>query len=503
MDNQLSEAKPSKLYLLQVAILLLACFLIAIIYTLTWTFVNLQQFSVDYEGHVLWACLKLSQCENIYSLSALSHEPWSVIIYNPLYFAVGAVLIAIFGVSYEPLRILSMGSALISFLAFGMLLKRCRLSDFHLILTVALFAGSVQVIHWSSVARVDFLGLALALVSLDRYAKTWSEYFQGKALKLSLGAIILSVCAIYTKQQYFLFLPAFVIFAFCQNQKRLGLMYLSLWSVMIFLVGCILQTVCQGGYMAHLTYAAGLPWQWETLETFLVPFILDSKTIISLMIILVAAIFKLPNSELENDSKRAFEKLAFISFVISFALALYTMGLRGAFHNHLLCTQVTLFWLVGLMLGRLPQTYSFPLIVALLLSLEPLRWFGGDLWKRYDRESDTKQTISLLRKISRDRLVLCEDPSLAIFANVTPAIVDATTIMNMSNFHKQDLDPMLKSLKDKKYSAVIINSHDAISNRGLIWSGKILKAILENYHFAGKSGGNGMQQIVFLPNQKI
>ncbi|MCW5821416.1 MAG: hypothetical protein KIT34_01355 [Cyanobacteria bacterium TGS_CYA1] len=500
MDNQTSEKKVSKFYLFQVVILLLACLLITLIYTLTWTFVNMQQFSVDYEGHVLWACLKLSQFENIYSLSSLSHKPWSVIIYNPLYFAMGAVLIAIFGVSYEPLRMLSMGSALISFVAFGILLKRCRLNDFHTILVVALLAGSLPVIHWSSVARVDFLGLAFALLSLERFAKTWSDFFQGKALKVSIGAIVFSLCAVFTKQQYFLFLPAYVLFAFCQKQKRLGLLYLAIWSTLMVVIGCILQFVSQGGWWAHLTYAAGLPWEWTTLATFIVPFVLDPKTIISAVVILVATFFKSASEESERDTTRAFEQLALISFLISLTLALYTMGLRGAFHNHLLCTQMTLFWLVGLMLGRLPQTYSLPLIVALLLSLDPLRWFGGDLWMRYDREADTKQTISMLKKISKDRLVLSEDPSLAIFANATPAVIDATTLLNMSSVHPQDLSALLGNLNQKKYSAVIINTHDARRDRGLIWRGPVLKAILENYHFAGKSGGNGMAQSVYLPN---
>lgn len=120
---------------------------------------------------------------------------------------------------------------------------------------------------------------------------------------------------------------------------------------------------------------------------------------------------------------------------------------------------------------------------------------------RYDREADTKQTIGMLQKISKDRLVLCEDPSLAIFANVTPAIIDATTFMNTASIHPQDLSEMLRNLDQKKYSAVIINSHDAQKNRGLIWRGPVLNAIKQNYHFAGKSGGNGMAQSVFLPNR--
>lgn len=169
MDVPNKVEKFSKWYLIQIVALMAVCMCLTVIYTLIWGFASQQIFSIDYEGHVLWACIKLSQGGNIYGLTALSQEPWSVVIYNPLYFAVGAILISIFGVSYEPLRMLSMGSALVSFIAFGIILKRCGLNDFLAILTVALFACVVPVLHWSSVARVDLLGLAFAMLSLERF----------------------------------------------------------------------------------------------------------------------------------------------------------------------------------------------------------------------------------------------------------------------------------------------------------------------------------------------
>jgi hypothetical protein len=50
---------------------------------------------------------------------------------------------------------------------------------------------------------------------------------------------------------------------------------------------------------------------------------------------------------------------------------------------------------------------------------------------------------------------------------------------------------------------VIINAHDASENKEHIWRAPVVKAILKNYSPVGKSGGNGMKQVVFLPNKQL
>lgn len=487
-----------KLYFASGGLLLALCLFLSYEYTLYWTLARLHPFAIEYEGHVLWACFSLSQGLNIYDPASLNQGPWSVVIYNPLYFAVGAFLLKLFGTAFAPLRMLSMASALVGFLSFGLLLKRARLSDFITILAVAGFASLVPVLHWSSVARVDFLGLAFAIVSMERFVRYYTQPVKSQAPELSYSSILFSLCAFFCKQQYIVFIVAQFLFAFSQGEKRLALRYFSLWSAFALIGASMLQALT-GGYFAHLSYACGLPWEWQTLKLFLLPFLFDARTIVALVVI-VFANSRLGRRDTTDQSSRAVAQLPTILLVVSVVVALYSMGLRGAFHNHLLCAEFALFWLMAQGLSRLPLAFSAATLVSILVSITPILGLGCELAERTDRRDETAHTINLLQSLgSKKALVLTEDPSLAIFAEAKPAMVDATTILNMACQRGENQQDLLDSIARRDYLAVIINTHDAEEHRGTIWRRHLVEAIRNNYRLVGRSGGNGMGQSVFLP----
>ena len=510
--NALEEEKHSAFYKLTVGTLLFVCLTLAFLYSGIWGFAIKYPFAIEYEGHVLWACLQLAQGKNIYDLAGLSQEPWSVVIYNPLFIVVGAALVNTFGNTFLPLRMLSMTAALITFVTLGSLLKRSRCNDFHTIIAVTLFASAVPVLHWSSVARVDFLGLALALLSLERFVKAWLEKKDGR-ISFSWAALLFAVAAFYAKQQYFVIMLAYVLFAFLKGQKRLSCVYLCSWISFVLLISSSIQ-VLTGGYWAHLSYASGLPWEWQTIKPFISQFLLDPKTIAATAVVIWAG-FKTSNKNKEEevvvvDDDIDIWQLAALILATSLLLAAYTMGLRGAYHNHLLCSEFALFWLTGLSLKQLSvkvsstlsTTLAAPLIVASALSLLQLNAFGKELAYRQSMRVETESTISWLRKACKNKPILSEDPALAIFAGATPVMIDATTLLNLAKVHPQALQALVQRLKQKSYGAVIINIHDAKEHRGFIWRNQFLEAILENYHPANNSGGNGVAQIVFRPNNE-
>jgi hypothetical protein len=514
------EEKHSAFYKLMVCALLLVCSTLAFLYSGIWGFAIKFPFAIEYEGHVLWACLQLAQGKNIYDQAGLSQEPWSVVIYNPLFIFLGAALTKTFGTTFMPLRMLSMTAALISFVTLGSLLKRSRCSDFHTIIAITLFASAVPVLHWSSVARVDFLGLALALLSLERFVKAWLEKKDGR-ISFSWPALLFAVAAFYAKQQYFVFMLAMVLFAFLKRQRRLSLLYLGSWLGLLLVVSSAIQALT-GGYWANLSYASALPWEWQTIKPFISQFLLDPKTIAATAAVIWAGCKILGKKEEEEEEEeeeddddekvRDIWQLAAFLLATSLLLAAYTMGLRGAYHNHLLCSEFALFWLTGLSLKQLSLKASASqsnvlstalaatLIVASALSLLQLNAFGKELAYRQSMRVETESTISWLRKACKSKPILSEDPSLAIFAGATPAMIDATTLLNLAEVHPQSLQALVQRLKQKSYGAVIINIHDAKEHRGFIWRNQFLEAILENYHPATNSGGNGVTQTVFRPN---
>lgn len=510
IDKTQKRPRTQPLYVAQVAGLMLVIGFLACIYTTCWSLARSNPYAIEYEGHVLWACLQLSHGANIYDLTALTKEPWSVVIYNPFYFVLGGLLLKIFGTSFVPLRILTMASTLLCFFSFGALLKRCRCSDLHMIIAIALLASTLPVLHWSSVARVDLLGLSLAVLALERFINAWLNTTDGEKPKLSIMAVALSILALYTKQQYFVFMLATVLFAFYKGQRRLGLQYLLAYAAPSLAIAFSIQALT-GGYWGHLSYAAGLPWEWDTIKLFLIPFLLDPKTIAAAVVIVAAT----KRQKVELDSKPVgvsnkpgnLEALPTILLISSFTLALYTMGLRGAFHNHLLCCELAIFWLAAIKLEKLSQNFTTATIFASAVSLTPLLVFTSEIAYCHSLRGDTKATIETISQLSQKcankQLLLTEDPSLAIFAGAKPAMVDATTILNIGALHPGQLDLLMQRLEEKAYAAVIINAHDANEHSGHIWRIPFVNAILKSYHPAGKSGGNGMRQIVFLPKSRL
>lgn len=541
------------------------CLLLSFLYTASWGVARHHPYSIEYEGHVLWACQALAKGANIYSLTALTQEPYSVVIYNPLYFALGAFLQKLTGGTYEPLRLLSMASALVSFLAFWRLLSLSRVSDLSKIITLAAFAASLPVLHWSTVARVDILGLALSIIALERFCKSYinetattgetgstgetksSKETDSKASRpiIKLSAAAAFILAYFAKQQYLVVFASCLLFALWKGKRKLALQYLGLFAVPTVLVSLYLQNI-SGGYFQHLTYASGLDWQWETLANFLLPFLFDAKTIAALTILIYPLLRKNSDSALTEEllsdkphvteptsdepqspepisdeqqstepisakpqspepisdnpqSTAVLTTLPIILFGLSTLVLLYTMGLKGAYHNHLLCAVLALLWAVALRLDKTPNLMRTVYIAAAIYSLIPLLVFSYNLSKRIGYRADTAKAVELLKKLPKDAYILSEDPTLPLLAERQPVIVDATTFLNMRGKHPETFEKIKAGIKERRYAAIIINLRDAKYSMEYIWPEELVASIKANYQIAGATGGNGMVQKIYLP----
>lgn len=479
-------------YSLQVVVLLSICLVVAYLYTSAWGIARFYPWSIEYEGHVLWAAQLLAKGANIYDPNSLTHQPWCVIIYNPLYLLVGAALVKLVGVLFWPLRMLTMCSTLATFLGLFVILDRCKLREFLSIIGLALFSSCLPVFYWSAVARVDMFGLALAVWGLERFIANWFD--QEKNGKFSISLLVsftLFVLAFFTKQQYFVFPLACFLFYCVKGQSRFGLKYVGCWLAVVLALSVVIQMIT-GGYWAHLSYATGLPWEWNTFKQFLLPFLMDYKTVASFIVIVVGMVF--------SKKPAPAEELALCLLVLSLALASYTMGLRGAYHNHLLCTQLALFWLTVLNLGKLSNVFSALVIVATVFSLQGMTFYLEVLKSRIDLWTQTRDTIALLSKSKlKGKVVLFEDPYTAMLLEATPAMIDGTTIVNMSRKHPDVLEQLTASIKKREYAAILINSHDAERGMSDIWPPAIVRIIKQNYRLIGNSGGNGIKQSLFEP----
>jgi hypothetical protein len=114
--------------------------------------------------------------------------------YPPLYFAVSAAAARVLGVSYLPLRLVSLVSSLVCFALLGRLVQRETASVAAGVGAAGLFAATYFATDtWFDVGRVDSLFLALSIGGL--YAARWMRGTRG-----AIAAGVLLAAAVLTKQ---------------------------------------------------------------------------------------------------------------------------------------------------------------------------------------------------------------------------------------------------------------------------------------------------------------
>jgi len=114
--------------------------------------------------------------------------------YPPLYFAVSAAVASVLGVSYLPLRLVSLVSSLVCFALLGRLIQRETGSVAAGVGAAGLFAATYFATDtWFDVGRVDSLFLALSIGGL--YAARWMRSTRG-----AIAAGVLLAAAVLTKQ---------------------------------------------------------------------------------------------------------------------------------------------------------------------------------------------------------------------------------------------------------------------------------------------------------------
>jgi hypothetical protein len=114
--------------------------------------------------------------------------------YPPLYFAASAAVASVFGLSYLPLRLVSLVSSLVCFAVLTRLVQRETASAAAGIAAAGVLAATYFAAStWFDVARVDSLFLALSVAGL--YAARWMRSTRG-----SIAAGLLLAAAFLTKQ---------------------------------------------------------------------------------------------------------------------------------------------------------------------------------------------------------------------------------------------------------------------------------------------------------------
>ncbi|MBN6052495.1 DUF2029 domain-containing protein, partial [Nonomuraea sp. RK-328] len=220
------------------------------------------------EGNSLVEVERLLAGRPLYSAPAVDYVPDA---YPPLYFAASAVLAGLLGLSYLPLRLLSLAAALGCFVVLARLVQRETGDAAAGVTAAGLYAATYfAAASWFDFARVDSLFLLLSLAGL--YVARWMRR-PGQAL----AAGLLLSAAFLTKQSALAEAVVISVTLLCGPRRRLGGVLAATFAAVVGLTTLVWGLSSHGWYVyyvfqvlaQHRLERAALAgfWTWYLLPT--------------------------------------------------------------------------------------------------------------------------------------------------------------------------------------------------------------------------------------------
>jgi ABC-type sugar transport system permease subunit len=211
------------------------------------------------EGPLLNQAVRLEQLQNIYP-SDLSSPPYVISNYPPLFVLLQAPLVWVFGPTFLYGRAISLlcTIAVASLVAATVnTLTRDKTAS---VVGGLTFLAVPFVLYWSSLDRVDMLGLALSWGAL--YAIVRRPDRGGVIL-----AALLLVAAVYTRQTYVLAAPlAALAWLLARGQRRQAFRLVIITVGLGLLLLGILSALTKGGFFFHTVTANANEFRWELVS---------------------------------------------------------------------------------------------------------------------------------------------------------------------------------------------------------------------------------------------
>lgn len=201
------------------------------------------------EGPLLDQAVRLTRGENIYRAD-LTQPPYTITNYPPVYVLAQAPFVNTVGAAFWYGRLISLISTLVAAVCLGVIARAVTKDVIAGIAAGVAFIAIPYIFHWSIMARIDALALALSLAGLALVAqfprRTWALI--GAALLLSLAA--------YTRQTYLLAAPlAAFAWLWARTNVTRALGFGVLVGSLVIGVFAMLVVATQGGIFFHIVTA--------------------------------------------------------------------------------------------------------------------------------------------------------------------------------------------------------------------------------------------------------
>lgn len=482
--------------IISVCLILLSCWLFAE-YGLGWYQALQAPLAIEYEGPCLWAAYNLSLGNNIYPAEGLVSEPFIATIYTPVYFVLGLPFQKIFGCNLWSLRAISMASFILTIYFLWRLFCRSANSRLAASLGVISFASYVSIWSWSLKARVDMTSLAFSAWALNSFHSNLNKERSSfkECLKDYLPSVIASTLAIYTKQPSIIIPAGIVLFLLARKRFKDAIAYGGGVALLSLLALVPIQLITQGGFSSQIQFASHFPFSFFAMLEHIGWIITDwPKILFGLIALIIFLIMK------KNRTEAALPALLFI---VSGAVAAYTMGTMYPNANHAFLFFVCCSWLTALACSNLPWMGLILLPICILSTYIT----GAMVTRLNETVASMPKTSALLKELKpllKDKLILVEDPIIALQLEAKPYFVDIATFFQVwSNPSNRGHEPsdFVVGTNAKKYAAIVINKQDAekISSPFYFWPANVVQVIDQNYYRRAELEANGETHILYLP----
>lgn len=201
------------------------------------------------EGPLLDQALRLARGQSIYSPD-LSSPPYTIANYPPLYPLVQVPFIERFGAAFWYGRLISVASIVVTAACIGLTVWSIG-RDWLAGLAAALTLPAIPYIfHWSTMARIDSLALALSWLGLLVIVR-----WRGAGWSLFVSALLLTAAA-YTRQTYLLAAPlAAFAWLWGSRERARALLFIVCFGSLVLAAAVVLIVATRGGFFYHIITA--------------------------------------------------------------------------------------------------------------------------------------------------------------------------------------------------------------------------------------------------------
>jgi len=454
-------------------VVLLIFLSVAALLCLTYQFLALtHRYPLDYgEAPLIDQAMRLAAGQNIYR-TGLSTLPYTISNYPPIYVVSLIPFLRVFGPVLWGGRALSELSAWASAIFLALTIYTQTRDRLAAIISGLIFMAFPYVVGWSSLLRIDFLALAFSMAGLFLLVRQPTTRWR------FVGAAILIVATIYTRQSYALAAPVSAFFWLWAQNRRSAFILALLVGGMASGLFLILNILTHGGFYFNIITANVNEFAMSRLEQNMDRLMNAAPILLGLGGL---SLFLIPR----------WNPLWPLTapYLIGATLSSLTIGKIGSNVNYFLELCAALSMAVGCVLAwsrKRPRIHSLRIILLGLLVYQAGLLMRTTLSENVrdlrQRQEDSGQLSQLEEIVARTKGPILADEYMGLITlQGRPLVIQPFEVTQLSRAGVWDQTPLIQSILQKEFPLILIHYFPGYPVYKERWTSEMLAAIGRAY----------------------